>query len=108
MRLSLLKDNIKKWHFDILFNNIMSKVQLRHYPAHPPPLGFIAISHHPRVKEVLSGYGTQSGAALISFLPQVIQSARGGGFSAGPALSLFLSGLMAPHRSVQSPKTVVL
>ncbi len=106
MRLSLLKDNIKTWPFDILFNNIMSKGQPRHYPAHPPPLGFIAISDHLRVREVPSGYDMQSDADSNQFPAPDHTECKGRRFLS--ALLLFLSGLMAPHHSVQSPKTVVL
>jgi hypothetical protein len=78
----------------------------------PLPLGFTAITDHPRAGEVPPSHSPQSGAAPvnipISFQSQAPQSAGGGGFAVGPFLSLFLSGLLAPHRSGHVPETAGL
>jgi hypothetical protein len=56
-------------------------------PMSPILLGFTAITDHPRVGEVKSGYGAQSGRApvkiLISFRPLAVQSARAAGSQLG-------------------------
>jgi hypothetical protein len=56
------------------------------------------------------GCGLQSGAAQSEFQSvfSTIQSAGGDRFSVKSALSLFLSGLIVPHRSRQIPETVAL
>jgi hypothetical protein len=56
------------------------------------------------------GCGLQSGAAQSEFqsVSSTVQSAGGDRFSVKSALSLFLSGLIVPHRSRQIPETVAL
>jgi hypothetical protein len=75
----------------------------------PLSLSFTTITDHLRAEEVLPGCGVQSGAATVripvSFRSQAVESAGGVGFSVGPILSLFLRGLLVPHRSGQVPKT---
>jgi hypothetical protein len=81
----------------ILFDVFLSEVWPRCYPTDlPPPLGFTAITDHPRVGEVRPGCGLQFGAAPI-IIPIVLQSravesAGGGRFAVRLPLLLFLSG----------------
>ncbi len=108
-----LLDNFKKWHFDVHFNDITSKVQPLRYPPPPPLLlGFTVISDHPRAGEVPNSCGMQSGGVPvripISFQSQAVQSAGGGGFSVRNTFLLFLSELMVPQHSSQSPETRAL
>jgi hypothetical protein len=90
----------------------MSKVRLWRDPYTPLLLvSFTVVSDHPKAREVLLGRVPKSGAVsdriLIRFWSGIMQSA-GAKFSVGPALSLFLSGWLAPHRSGQNPETIVL
>ncbi len=78
-------------------------------PPPPLPLGFTAITDHPRAGEARPGYGPKSGVAPvwipIGFRSRAVKSAGGGWFTVGPGLTLFLSGLLAPHRSGHVPET---
>jgi hypothetical protein len=80
-----------------------------HCRPHPLLFGFTANTDHPRAWEVQPGCGTQSGTGPvrtpISFWSRAVESAGGGGFAIRLDLSLFLSGLLAPHRSRQGPET---
>jgi hypothetical protein len=86
-----------KLRFYFSFNNITSKVWPRRHPSAPLPLplGFTAISDHPRGGEVLTGCGPQSGTAPvripISFRSRAMQSARS---------KQFLTGI-PDHRSIR-------
>ncbi len=105
--------NVKKWHFDVHFIEIMSKVWLRRYPTSPPFRKVLLLfqttrrwgkSQRALVHSLVhhrSGFQSVSGPG-----PYRVQG--GGEFSIGFALKFFLSGLMVLHCSGQIPKTVAL
>jgi hypothetical protein len=79
------------------------------YRTPPLPPGFTAYTDHPSEGEVPLGRGPQYGAAPVINSNQFPVAGRvecgGRGFSVGPALSLFLSGQQAPHRSGEFSET---
>jgi hypothetical protein len=95
------------WH---PFWHIFVRNQAAASPAEPPlPPGFTAYTDHLSAGEVPPGHGPQSGAAPVKNSNQFPVAGRiecgWGGFSVVLALSLFLSGLLAPHRSGHVPET---
>jgi hypothetical protein len=73
------------------------------------PLGFSAITDHPKLGEVPPGCGLQSGPVPVwgsnQFPVRGHVECGGGMFSVGPALLLFVCGSLAPHLSWQVPET---
>jgi hypothetical protein len=80
-------------------------------PCYPPPPSavLLLLQTSPRAGEVQPGCGSQSDAVPvripIGFWSRALESEGGGGFTVGPSLSLFLSGLLALHRSEQVHET---
>jgi hypothetical protein len=88
----------------------MSETRPWHHPAEPPPLllSFTAITDPLRTGSLAGLWSAVWGGASQNtdqFLVPGCGECRGGRFAVGPGLSLFLSGLLMPHRSVQFPET---
>ncbi len=98
--------DLKKWRLNVHFDVFSSEVLPRRSLPNPPlPPGFTVYTDHLRPGEVPPG-GSSKKFQSVSGPGRV--ECGGGGFSVGRALSLFLSGQQAPHRSGHVPETAGL